>query len=82
MNTNLTEIGFVLDRSGSMRLEAQNGFNAFLDAQQKLPGEARLSLVLFDHEYLIAHNGAPIEVPPLNRTYLFPSGHYGSGMLT
>jgi hypothetical protein len=79
MNTQLTDIGFVLDRSGSveaMRLEAQNGFNAFLEAQQKLPGDARLTLVLFDHKYIVAHDGVPIkEVPPLDEhSYVPPAG--------
>jgi hypothetical protein len=35
-----------------MAKEAVGGFNAFLESQQKLPGEARLTLVLFDHEYI------------------------------
>jgi hypothetical protein len=48
MNSNLTSIGFVLDRSGSMdaMLEAAvAGFNGFLRDQQALPGDARLTLV-------------------------------------
>ena len=75
MNTNLCEIGFVLDRSGSMNAmkeEAIGGINAFLESQQKLPGEARLTLVLFDHEYIVAHDGVLIkDVPPLDdRSYV------------
>jgi len=34
----------------AMKDEAIGGINAFLESQQKLPGEARLTLVLFDHE--------------------------------
>jgi uncharacterized protein YegL len=78
MNTQLTEIGFVLDRSGSMASmtkEAIGGFNGFLDSQQKLPGEAKLTLVLFDNEYIVAQNGRPIkEVPPLDETTYVPRG--------
>ena len=33
----------------AMKEEAIGGINAFLESQQKLPGEARLTLVLFDH---------------------------------
>lgn len=78
MNTELTEIAMVLDRSGSMasmRLEAQNGFNAFLESQQKLPGDARLTLVLFDHEYIVEHNGVPVsEICPLDEHTYVPRG--------
>jgi Mg-chelatase subunit ChlD len=78
MNTNLTEIAIVLDRSGSMASmskEAIGGMNSFLESQQKLPGEARLTLVFFDHEYIVVQNGRPIkEVPPLDETTYVPRG--------
>jgi hypothetical protein len=78
MNSELTEIGFVLDRSGSMTsmaAEAIGGFNAFLASQQKLPGDAHLTLVLFDHEYLVACDGVPIKgVQPLNSHTYVPRG--------
>jgi len=78
MNQNVCEIGFVLDRSGSMNTmkdEAIGGINAFLESQQKLPGEARLTLVLFDHEYIVVHDGVPIkEVPPLDNHSYVPRG--------
>ena len=50
MNNNLTEIVFILDRSGSMAgLEGDTigGFNAMVEKQKKEPGEALLSAVLF-----------------------------------
>ena len=50
MNSNLTEMVFILDRSGSMAgLEADTigGFNAMIEKQKKEPGEAVLSTVLF-----------------------------------
>jgi uncharacterized protein YegL len=78
MKQDLTEIGIVLDRSGSMdsmAKEAIGGINAFLESQAKLPGEARLTLVLFDHEYLEVHAGRPIkEVPALTAETYVPRG--------
>lgn len=53
MNSNLTEIVFILDRSGSMAgLESDTigGFNAFVEKQKKEKGEALLSAVLFSNE--------------------------------
>ena len=50
MNNNLTEIVFILDRSGSMAgLEGDTigGFNAMVEKQKKEAGEALLSTVLF-----------------------------------
>ena len=50
MNSNLTELVFILDRSGSMAgLEADTvgGFNAMLERQKKEAGTALLSAVLF-----------------------------------
>jgi hypothetical protein len=78
MNTELTEIAIVLDRSGSMASmakEAIGGFNGFLDSQQKLPGDAKLTLVLFDHEYIVTYGGRPIKnVPPLDEHTYVPRG--------
>lgn len=54
MNPNLTEIIFILDRSGSMAgLEADTigGYNQFLKEQAAKPGELRVTAVLFDNEY-------------------------------
>ena len=51
MRKNLTEIVFILDRSGSMSgLEADTigGYNSLLDKQKKEEGEAIISTVLFD----------------------------------
>ncbi|PLR99251.1 vWA domain-containing protein [Bacillus sp. T33-2] len=60
MNRNLTEIIFLLDRSGSMAgLESDTigGFNAFINRQCQLEGETMLTAVLFDDEYEILCNG-------------------------
>ena len=48
---NLTEMVFILDRSGSMHgLEADTigGFNSMIEKQKKEEGEALVSTVLFD----------------------------------
>jgi uncharacterized protein YegL len=53
MNNKLTEIVFILDRSGSMAgLEDDTigGFNAFVEKQKKEEGEALLSAVLFSND--------------------------------
>jgi uncharacterized protein YegL len=60
MNRNVTEIIFLLDRSGSMAgLESDTigGFNAFIEKQCKLEGETLLTTVLFDDKYEILWNG-------------------------
>jgi uncharacterized protein YegL len=59
MNQNLTEIIFLLDRSGSMEgLESDTigGFNSFVKKQCKI-GDTLLTTVLFDDKYEILHNG-------------------------
>ena len=69
MNRNLTEIIFILDRSGSMHpLEADTigGYNSFLDQQRRLPGKAILSTVLFDTKIDVLHDRADIaNIPEL-----------------
>lgn len=76
MNPNLAEIAFILDRSGSMeslREQAIAGFNHFLGDQAKQPGEARLTLVLFDDEYLVPFDAAPLgNIIPLNAATYVP----------
>ncbi len=60
MGFNLTEIVFVLDRSGSMAgLEGNviGGFNAFIENQMKMDGKVSVTAVLFDHEYELLWNG-------------------------
>lgn len=76
MNTQLTELAFILDRSGSMSSLADGaiaGFNHFLHEQQSAPGLARLTLVLFDDEYLVPARSLPVaEVLPLDELSYVP----------
>ncbi|MDA0766198.1 MAG: VWA domain-containing protein [Verrucomicrobia bacterium] len=76
MNKDLTEIAYILDRSGSMNAMTEPaiaGFNHFLKDQAEAPGKARLTLVLFDDEYLVPHRSLPIgQVPPLDTTTYVP----------
>lgn len=69
MKKHLTEVVFILDRSGSMSgLEADTigGFNAMLKKQKQGPGEALISTVLFDNRCRVLHDRIPVEkVAPL-----------------
>ncbi|SHL02426.1 hypothetical protein SAMN05216582_13318 [Selenomonas ruminantium] len=64
MKKGLTEIVFILDRSGSMSgLEADTigGFNSLIRKQQKETGEAIVSTVLFDDTCDVIHDRVPME---------------------
>ncbi len=69
MKKNLTEVVFILDRSGSMSgLEGDTigGFNSMLEQQKKEDGEALLSTVLFNDGPIVLHDRVPIaSVPPM-----------------
>lgn len=69
MKKDLTELVFIVDRSGSMSgLESDTvgGFNATLKAHQEADGQAVVSTVLFDQETKVLHDRIPIEnVSPL-----------------
>ena len=67
MKKNLTELVFILDRSGSMAgLEADTigGFNAMIDKQRAEEGEAYVSTVLFDNESTVIHDRVPLDKVP------------------
>ncbi|MBR4598811.1 MAG: VWA domain-containing protein [Treponema sp.] len=64
MKKGLTEIVFILDKSGSMGgLEADTigGYNSFLEKQKKVEGEAYVSTVLFSDYSSVIHDRVPIE---------------------
>ena len=64
MKKNLTELVFILDRSGSMAgLEGDTigGFNAMMEKQKREPGETLVSTVLFDQDTQVIHDRVPLE---------------------
>ena len=78
MKKNLTELVFILDRSGSMSgLEADTigGFNAMIEKQKKEEGEALISTVLFDNDMQVIHDRVPLDsVPALTEKEYFVRG--------
>jgi len=78
MNTNLTELVFILDRSGSLGgLESDTigGFNSMLAKQQAEEGECRMTTVLFDNEYEVLHDRIDIKaVSPITSKEYFVRG--------
>jgi uncharacterized protein YegL len=78
MNDHLTDIAFILDRSGSMQsmvVPAIEGFNRLLRDQQQEPGSARFTLVLFDDQYEVPYHSVPIaEVVELDTSCYVPRG--------
>ena len=59
MKENLTELVFILDRSGSMsglETDTIGGFNSMLKKQKKESGEAFVTTVLFDDKYEVLHD--------------------------
>lgn len=65
----ITELVFILDRSGSMAgLEPDTigGFNAMIEKQKQEPGACYVTTVLFDHELVTLHDRVPLaDVRPL-----------------
>lgn len=60
MDKNLTEIIFLLDRSGSMgglETDTIGGFNGFIEKQSEFEGKTIVTAVLFDNKYEILWNG-------------------------
>ena len=78
MRENLTEMVFVLDRSGSMSGLADDtigGFNELIEKQKKIEGRAYVTTVLFDHEYEVLHDHVALEeVAPLTDKEYFARG--------
>ena len=77
MKENLTEIIFILDRSGSMaHLEEAtiSGYNEFLHKQSLEPGEKLVTTVLFDDIYEVLYRGMPLEKAGMTRGQYFARG--------
>jgi len=76
MNQNLTEIVFILDRSGSMgglENDTIGGFNGFVKKQAEA-GQTSLTTVLFDDRYEILHNGVDAKHVTLTDREYFTRG--------
>lgn len=78
MKKNLTELVFILDRSGSMQgLEADTigGFNSMIARQKVMPGEAYVSTVLFNEARKVIHDRMPVgKVAPMTEKDYQPQG--------
>lgn len=77
MNKQLTEIIFLLDRSGSMAgLEAETikGYNAFVEQQRQFEGETKVTTVLFDDVYEMLHIRVSADAARLTEADYFTRG--------
>ena len=78
MNKNLTEIVFILDKSGSMFPlidDTIGGYNGMIDEQKKLDGKAYVTTVLFSTETKKLYDHVDIrEVEPMSREVYNPGG--------
>ncbi|WKY47898.1 hypothetical protein Q5O24_00810 [Eubacteriaceae bacterium ES3] len=78
MKKNLTELIFILDRSGSMSgLESDTigGYNSLLEKQKKEAGEAIITTVLFDDQYELLHDRIALNgIEKISETEYFVRG--------
>lgn len=69
MKNEMTELVFILDKSGSMsglEKDTIGGFNALIEKQRKLPGDVRVTTVLFNQAYELLHDRINLQgVSPL-----------------
>ncbi len=59
MKKNVTEVVFILDKSGSMaglETDTIGGYNSMLKKQKMAEGEAFVTTVLFNHQYELLHD--------------------------
>ena len=78
MKKGLTEIVFILDRSGSMgglENDTIGGYNSMIEKQKKEEGEAIISTVLFDNETEVLHDRVELsKVEPITEKEYFVRG--------
>ena len=78
-NPNRTHITAVIDRSGSMASltsDTIGGFNKFISDQRSAPGEATITLVLFNGNYEVVYDARPVkEVEDLNPSVYRANGN-------
>ena len=74
----MTELVFILDRSGSMaglEKDTIGGFNSMIEKQRREAGEALVSTVLFHHEATVLHDRLPLDrVRPMTEEAYVPCG--------
>ena len=64
MKNNITELVFILDKSGSMcgmESDTVGGFNSTVAKQKKLEGKVYVSTVLFSNESEVLHDRVDIQ---------------------
>lgn len=77
MTAELTEIIFLLDRSGSMsglEKDTIGGFNSFISKQSKLEGKTKITTILFDHAYEVLWNGVDASQVELTQEHYYVRG--------
>lgn len=78
MKNNLTELVFIIDRSGSMEgfeRDTIGGFNSMIERQRSEEGEVLVSTVLFDNFSKVIHDRVPIaQVAPMTERDYFVGG--------
>ena len=78
MKKDLTELVFVIDKSGSMaglETDTIGGFNAMLAKQKREQGEANVTTVLFNHHSELLHDRIPVQgVAPMTEKEYEVSG--------
>ena len=78
MKKGLTEIVFILDRSGSMsglEKDTIGGYNSMIEKQKNEEGEVIISTVLFDNETEILHDRVPLDkVSPITEKEYYVRG--------
>lgn len=78
MKKNLTELVFILDKSGSMsglEKDTIGGFNSMLERQRMLDGECVITTVLFDNRYELLHDRIDLRaIKPITEKEYFVGG--------
>ena len=78
MKNTITELVFIIDRSGSMSgLESDTigGFNSMIEKQKKLEGKAYVSTILFDNVSEVIHDRVSLdEIKPMTEKDYYVRG--------
>lgn len=78
MKKNLTELVFILDKSGSMgglEKDTIGGYNSMLEKQKTVDGECVITTVLFDNHYELLHDRIDVRaIKPMTEEEYFVGG--------